>query len=251
MIQKIKKGILSTFIPAVLAAFMIPTMAFAAESCTVTIPATVSVSGSSIPSGTVYTLVMEAVTEAAPMPEETTVSITGAGTVSFGPITYTVPGDYQYKIYQNSAAVNRFTYDSSEYTVTVRILNDGNGSLVSEVWAVSSADPTTKPDTISFANTYSKASSGGSSHSGGSSSGGSSSSGSTAGSNSGPGVSSSGSGDSSGDPGTSGELTPIGGDPGILGALPQTGTLWWIVPILVIAGVLLLTVGFKSRRRED
>lgn len=33
--------------------------------------------------------------------------------------------------------------------------------------------------------------------------------------------------------------------------LPQTGMLWWPVPVLAGIGLLLLTVGMARRKRED
>ena len=71
-------------------------------ACDVTIPATVQVSGDRIPSGEVYEVVMEAITQDAPVAENMTQKVLNSGTVSFGQIHYTVPGDYQYKIYQKS-----------------------------------------------------------------------------------------------------------------------------------------------------
>ena len=48
------------------------------------------------------------------------------------------------------------------------------------------------------------------------------------------------------------EPPPLGpGDQPNEPTLPQTGALWWPVPLLAAAGLLLLTVGLLLRRRED
>ena len=118
-----------------------------------TIPATVQVSGDRIPSGEVYEVVMEAITKDAPVAENMTQKVLNSGTVSFGQIHYTVPGDYQYKIYQKSGSTDRFTYDKAVYTVTVRVQNDAEGGLTAELWAVKEGT-TMKNDAVQFQNHY-------------------------------------------------------------------------------------------------
>ena len=172
MCQKIRKLLFHTLIPAVLAVMLLPMTAFADNySCTVSIPVEVQVSGSSIPSDVTYKVVMEAVTPNAPMPEAAELTVKKDEKVQFGPITYTVPNDYQYKIYQNSEKKDRFTYDAAAYTVTVRVVNGENGTLKAEVWALESDSATEKTSGISFKNSYTKpadnSSSGGGSHGGG------------------------------------------------------------------------------------
>ena len=116
-----------------------------------TIPATVQVSGDRIPSGEVYEVVMEAITKDAPVAENMTQKVLNSGTVSFGQIHYIVPGDYQYKIYQKSGSTDRFTYDKTVYTVTVRVQNDAEGGLTAELWAVKEGT-TMKNDAVQFQN---------------------------------------------------------------------------------------------------
>lgn len=173
MYQKIRKLFFRTLVPAVLAAMMIPTTAFGqGKSCTVTIPAEIQVTGSSVPSDVEYKLVMERVTENAPMPEVTEVTRTGAGEVNFGPITYTSPNDYHYRIFQNSEAANRFTYDETVYLLTVRVTNSATaeGGLAYQVWIANAADETVKADDLLFTNSYSRPSSSGDGGGGGSTS---------------------------------------------------------------------------------
>lgn len=40
---------------------------------------------------------------------------------------------------------------------------------------------------------------------------------------------------------------PTPGEP----TLPQTGVLWWLVPLLAILGALLLLLGWGLRRRDE
>lgn len=168
MCQKIRKLLFHTLIPAVLAVMLLPMTAFADHySCTASIPVEVQVSGSSIPSDVTYKVAMEAVTPDAPMPAETVITVKKDEKTSFGPITYTVPNDYQYKIYQSSEEQDRFTYDKKEYTVTVRVVNGANGTLEAEIWALGNGQDEKKADEITFENSYSKPSGGGSSSSGG------------------------------------------------------------------------------------
>ena len=141
-------------IPSLQEFLLLPGSVHAKEyACDVTIPATVQVSGDRIPSGEVYEVVMEAITKDAPVAENMTQKVLNSGTVSFGQIHYTVPGDYQYKIYQKSGSTDRFTYDKTVYTVTVRVQNDAEGGLTAELWAVKERT-TMKNDAVQFQNHY-------------------------------------------------------------------------------------------------
>ena len=172
MCQKIKNLIFFTLIQAVLAVILFPMASFAGESsCSVTIPVKAEVSGSNVPSDMTYRMVMEAVTAGAPMPAAAELTGKNGETVSFGPITYTVPEDYQYRVSQKYSEKEHFTFDSTAYMVTVRILNGDNGALISEVWASPESDQGKKSGSIVFRNAYeepTKPSGGGSGgHSGG------------------------------------------------------------------------------------
>ena len=90
-----------------------------------------------------------------PMPQETELRITvsnGMGRGSFGMSEYTEPGEYHYEISQKSGSVKNIRYDKSTYEVTVYVLNDGQGGLVSEVWASKNGSGS-KTDAIQFVNT--------------------------------------------------------------------------------------------------
>ena len=152
--QMMRKLRCLAWFPCLLAFLLLPGTVHAKEyACDVTIPATVQVSGDRIPSGEVYEVVMEAITKDAPVAEIMTQKVMNSGTVSFGQIHYTVPGDYQYKIYQKSGSTDRFTYDKTVYTVTVRVQNDAEGGLTAELWAVKEGT-TMKNDAVQFHNQY-------------------------------------------------------------------------------------------------
>ena len=152
--QMMRKLRCLAWFPCLLAFLLLPGTVHAKEyACDVTIPATVQVRGDRIPSGEVYEVVMEAITKDAPVAENMTQKVLNSGTVSFGQIHYTVPGDYQYKIYQKSGSTDRFTYDKTVYTVTVRVQNDAEGGLTAELWAVKEGT-TMKNDAVQFQNHY-------------------------------------------------------------------------------------------------
>ena len=152
--QMMRKLRCLAWFPCLLAFLLLPGSVHAKEyACDVTIPATVQVSGDRIPSGEVYEVVMEAITKDAPVAENMTQKVLNSGTVSFGQIHYTVPGDYQYKIYQKSGSTDRFTYDKAVYTVTVRVQNDAEGGLTGELRAVKEGT-TMKNDAVQFQNHY-------------------------------------------------------------------------------------------------
>lgn len=126
-------------LPLLIAVLLFPTQALAAYSCTVQLPVEVKTitktEDAEIPTGEVYTVVLTA-EDGVPLPEETQLTVTDNGTVEFGPITYTKPGDYIYTVYQDVGETEFYTYDRTVYTVTVRVVNDDNGGLKAEIWAI-------------------------------------------------------------------------------------------------------------------
>lgn len=162
MYKKIKSLLFHTLVPAVLGALMLPMTAFAQEdTISVSVPVEVQVSGSRIPSDVDYKLVIESVTPNAPLPAATEITIKDGGKSNFGPIVYTSPNDYQYRIRQNSEKKSYFTYDEREYTLTIRVTNAANGGLNAEIWAVDGENVTAKAENILFENRYYKSGGGG------------------------------------------------------------------------------------------
>lgn len=154
MNEKTKRMLHRLLLPLFCAVLLTPKQVSAeGYSCSTSIPVEVGTSGNHIPESVEYQMVLEALTKGAPMPEKTILTIRDGGKAEFGPIKYSVPEDYRYKVYQVDAGTDRFTCDKSVYTVTVRVVNDEKGSLRAEVWAVrdSSSD---KTDNIRFENSY-------------------------------------------------------------------------------------------------
>ncbi len=89
----------------------------------------------------------------APMPAVTTVKNAANGSFSFGPIEFNAVGEYTYHIYENDAnKIGGFDYDESEYSITVRVVDNGNATLTATVTSLrrDSADA----DEIVFENGY-------------------------------------------------------------------------------------------------
>ena len=143
-------------LPLLIAVLLFPTQALAVYSCTVQLPVEVKTitktEDTEIPTGEVYTVVLTAEDDA-PLPEETRLTVTDNGTVEFGPITYTKPGDYVYTVYQDVGETEFYTYDRAIYTVTVRVVNDDEGGLTAEIWAIRD-DETEKMENVVFTNVY-------------------------------------------------------------------------------------------------
>ena len=57
----------------------------------------------------------------APVPEKTSVTISGEGRADFGSVTFSNPGIYTYEIRETAGDVTNMTYDSTVYTVTVTV----------------------------------------------------------------------------------------------------------------------------------
>ena len=174
---RLRKILVSVLVPAVLAALMIPTAAFAAaDSCQAEIPVKIQTTGDSVSSAVTYKLVLESV-DGAPMPEHAELELssgTGSGTVvegAFGPITYTAPEDYQYRIRQASQTVNNFTYDATVYDVTVRITVSDAGMEATVLVAKDGSEA--KTGEIAFTNDYDRPGGGSSGGGGGGGGGGS------------------------------------------------------------------------------
>lgn len=92
-----------------------------------------------------FSFEIEAATEGAPMPEETTVANDVAGGISFGPITFTEPGEYDYVVSEVNDGQEGVAYDEdADRTVHVSVTDNGQGSLVAEV---------TYPEGSTFVNT--------------------------------------------------------------------------------------------------
>ena len=90
----------------------------------------------------------------APMPEKDSVSVTGAGKVSFPEIKYTKAGTYVYEISEVAGTDKSCTYDKTVYTVTVTVTEDMDGTLSAKS-AIMTGSKTAS--SILFTNSYPKA----------------------------------------------------------------------------------------------
>lgn len=82
-----------------------------------------------------------------------TIDKKGVTTGRFAEITYTEPGDYRYKVYEQKGNNKDIIYDDSVYEVTVRVINAQDGGLIAEIWAVKD-ESEQKVDEIRFINYY-------------------------------------------------------------------------------------------------
>ena len=102
--------------------------AYAAELPGVSVPVTISLSGTLPYPAEDYTVVLKAEDAAYPMPSGTisgayTVTITGKGTKNFPVISYDRVGVYTYRIYQVAGTNKKCTYDDTVFTLKVTITN--------------------------------------------------------------------------------------------------------------------------------
>ena len=125
-----------------LTAVAVPVLALAAGgSVTAQIPFTVK--------KTPGTVVIEAVSEGAPMPDPAKVENTSGGAFE---IAFTEPGDYFYRVFQQEGRDKVEFYDTIEYDVGVYVMYDSDGGLTSSV-VVSVPGQTKKPENgIEFIN---------------------------------------------------------------------------------------------------
>ncbi len=90
----------------------------------------------------------------APMPEKDSVTVTGAGKVSFSEIKYTKAGTYVYEISEVAGTDKSCTYDKTVYTVTVTVTENMDGTLSAKS-AITTGNKTAS--SILFTNSYPKA----------------------------------------------------------------------------------------------
>lgn len=154
MKQRMKRFRKLLLLPLAVAVLLFQVQALAADYfCTVSIPVAVQVTGGFGAHRRCLPLKAAPAGEDVPMPEEDTLVITDSDTNTFGPITYTKPGDYVYTVTQVAGSEQDFIYDDAVYTVTVRVVNDGEGGLRAEIWAIEEGG-TTKVEKILFNNLY-------------------------------------------------------------------------------------------------
>ncbi len=234
--KKILKGALSILLTVALTIPVFSMPAFAGGTPSVQIPVTVTLTGSKPSTPEALNVVLKPVDTASPMPEGTAdgfykLTITGGGTQNMAPIVFDKVGIHEYTIHQEPGTHYRGTYDQKVYDMTIFVTNKETGGLeTTVVLRLDGAEA--KPGKIEFVNRYR-------------SSGGGDGGGSPSGSGGNPG----------GGPGTTIEnsdvptATILPFDVPL--ALPQTGTLWWLVPILAIAGIMIFLCGTIKSRKQN
>lgn len=103
------------------------------ESVTATLAGMKTMDGRDWKSTDIFEFTIAAVTDGAPMPEETTVSNAADGTITFAPITYTSVGTYVYEIRETGGSVAGVTNATNVVTATVTVTDDTVGYLVADV----------------------------------------------------------------------------------------------------------------------
>ena len=91
---------------AVLCLTVFPISAMAAGVAEVKIPVSVELSGEKPSPDETYTIILQGEDEA-PMPEENTITITGAGKAEFPAVEYAVPGVYTYSVSQQPGKLEK------------------------------------------------------------------------------------------------------------------------------------------------
>lgn len=127
---------ISTILGTVMAVMCMVSMsipAFAAESPEVSIPVSVSLSGTLPKPAEDFTIKLRADNASYPMPEGAnrdvyTMTITGADTKNLPIIAYNRVGVYTYTIYQVAGSNRKCTYDDTVYALTVYVTNAEDGS---------------------------------------------------------------------------------------------------------------------------
>lgn len=120
------------------------------KSVTATIPVTVTDSGYEVVEDHVF--VLEAVTEGAPMPENTELTIKGSGTGAFE-IECTKLGIYDYKVSQTKGTSERGIYDETVYNVRVTVTNNEDYSDF-DVAVIAFVESAENKGEIGFENEY-------------------------------------------------------------------------------------------------
>lgn len=154
MIKKWQKICRGMSLAVVVALYAMPCFASAKEkNCEVILPVRIETTGDSVSTKEMFEVSIASAEPDTPMPKVTTQTIEGDGEISFGPINYTLPEDYHYVITQKKGNASHWSYDQKAYEVTVRIVNNEEDELVSEVWAIKSGSDE-KSDKIKFINHY-------------------------------------------------------------------------------------------------
>jgi pilin isopeptide linkage protein len=159
---KFKKCIVPFVMALLLVVGLLPLQALATEKQTedtdarfVDFELELDIQGETPPEPAMFTFILEPDDDNEPLPENSTVSIEGAGEACFGEIEFTEPGEYHYTVYERDDGLDNYTYDDSVYELEVDVTYDNYGDLVASVTAYDAVTRQAKESGIMFINTYS------------------------------------------------------------------------------------------------
>ena len=76
-------------------------------------------------------------TKESPLPEQTTVTVTGANAVSFGDIAFDTNGTYNYTVEENAGMLSNVIYDKTVYDVQIKVEDGGKADGVKKITVMS------------------------------------------------------------------------------------------------------------------
>lgn len=114
------------------------TNSYSAKAATISIPVKKSLTGTGANTfdiSNAFTFTLTGEDDDTPMPETTTITNpdSNGGTASFGDITYTEAGTYEYKVTESGSVDGIVNDANSEKTVTVTVVDNGSGQLVASI----------------------------------------------------------------------------------------------------------------------
>ena len=207
--------------------------AFADEAPKIKVPVNVKVSGNTPSTAEKFNVVLKAKDAANPMPagSESGVYTAVIAGGSSGTLEMEFPklGIYKYTIHQEPGTSSKGTYDDHVYNLTVYVTNAETGGIESTT-ILYIDDINTKYGSVDFANSYRGGGGGGTTPK--------------------PKKPSTETITDSEIPlGVKGEIEEILDDFIPLAVLPATGTLWWLVAILVVVGAVMFAAGYYRNRK--
>ncbi|MBE5971195.1 MAG: hypothetical protein E7246_01545 [Lachnoclostridium sp.] len=240
--KKLLRCGISALLAAMLSIQMLCINAVAAEHPSIKLPVTIEHKGDYPSSSEELDIVLTAVDEACPMPEGSvdgtyTIEVKSGTTGEFPEIVFPKLGIYNYTVHQEKGNHSRGSYDGTVYQMRVYVTNAESGDGFESTTLLYIDDVNVKYASVGFENSYSEREGGG---------------GSTP----------------TTPPTEAPTAAPQSVDTvddedlfGVLGAfeelgiplavLPATGTLWWAVPILVLAGIVLMALGRRRNSESD
>jgi len=152
MIHKIKEKSAYVLVLTMLIVILLPVSSYAAnEQVSVTIPFEVFLQNGVVGQADEITVVMEASQTNTPMPAQSRITITNAGRAEFPAIIFSTPGNYTYRVFQESEQTAPIIVDKTIYLVTVQIAQGADGHLQSTI-SVMNSNRQGKEEKIEFTN---------------------------------------------------------------------------------------------------